>query len=284
MSTDSFKNEYNPKTVSTEKVSGFDFNITPRFKHHFVDTDKPYEWLTIKVFNTLSDLGSQVLDVGAHYGFYTLNAAREVGKFGKVVAVEPIKFNNNLLNDNVRQNGFSDRVVILNNPVSNEEKKVQFNITEASDNSGFYNHPNTRVIEKINATSVTIDGIVKKYGLKNLSTVKIDAEGHECEILDGAKSTLVEQKPVLFLEYNPKCLIQAGRAPEDMFTVLSAHGYVVIFIDDMNDRFIYAKSPSKSWTKFVNEKSYMNVIAIPRKQQKSMMEKLGIFGKKIVKY
>lgn len=267
-----FSQEYSKTNIRPYKVGGFDFNITPRFKEHYVDSDKPYEWLTVKLFNAAIYPGSTAVDVGAHYGYYTLNAAREVGGKGQVISVEPVDFNRSILTENTKANGFQKNVKVVSNPISNTQSKVKFNITEASDNSGFYNHPNTKVIETIQRKSETLDGLLKKSS--NISVIKIDAEGHEIEILSTAKNVLKRERPLLFLEFNPKCLIEANHQPEEMLKIILSLGYKIIFVDDKNSCFISPRYPIKNWRQFVPASSFLNIVAVPKKQHKGYMKSI----------
>src|SRR5262245_13382224 len=61
--------------------------------------------------------GDWVIDVGANIGYYTLLFAQKVGQRGRVFAFEPDPENFELLEHNVRQNGY-DNVVLVNKAVA----------------------------------------------------------------------------------------------------------------------------------------------------------------------
>jgi FkbM family methyltransferase len=56
----------------------------------------------------------------------------------------------------------------------------------------------------------TIDGVVSEFGLKRLDFIKIDVEGFELDVLEGAQHTLAELRPQVFLEFNSFTLIAYG--------------------------------------------------------------------------
>lgn len=270
--TNVFSHEYDPNSIKAYHTAGFKFFITPRFKSHYIDSLHPYEWLTVKAFNASIQPGDTVIDIGAHYGYYTLNAAREAGKTGRVVSVEPVSFNKSILEKNVDANGFKSTISVLDSPVSNTEGKVAFNITEASDNGGFYNHPNTRVVDTIETKAITLRSLLQEA--PGTTVVKIDAEGHECEILESGEELLKSIAPLLFLEFNPKCLAQAKRTPGDFFGILKRCGYKVLFIDDRNNQFFQLRKPAEQWTKIIDPQSYINIIAVPTSRYRAFIKSL----------
>jgi FkbM family methyltransferase len=53
----------------------------------------------------------------------------------------------------------------------------------------------------ISVKTRTLDSVAKEDKIPSL--IKIDVEGHEIEVLDGGKNTLVEKKPLLIIESFP---------------------------------------------------------------------------------
>ena len=69
-----------------------------------------YEPETTRLFKETVKPGMVVVDIGAHVGYYTLLAAKQVGPDGKVYAFEPEPGNHALLLKNIGMNGY-DNVV-----------------------------------------------------------------------------------------------------------------------------------------------------------------------------
>jgi FkbM family methyltransferase len=61
------------------------------------------------------------------------------------------------------------------------------------------------------------------YNLKNLSFMKIDVEGHEYQVLSGAKATILRERPVIFIEIEQRH--QAERNMQDVFEQILSHSY-----------------------------------------------------------
>ena len=83
-----------------------------------------WEKLTTEKFKEVVREGDVVVDLGANMGYFTLLAARLVGKEGKVYAFEPEPINYSLLVKNVELNGY-DNVVTVPKAVSHQSGIVR---------------------------------------------------------------------------------------------------------------------------------------------------------------
>lgn len=135
--------------------------------------------------------GEIVVDVGAHIGFYTLFAACNAKR---VISVEPVPANQELLQDNVRCNGLRN-VETIEEALSNRSGQAVMWATSALDTatssleqgwSGGISVPR----HQIQISCETLDDLVTRQSIDRIDWLKIDAEGHELAILEGAKSAL----------------------------------------------------------------------------------------------
>jgi hypothetical protein len=66
---------------------------------------------------------------------------------------------------------------------------------------------------------VTVDDTVAELGLDRVDFIKIDVEGGELGVLQGAEGTLLRDQPLLLFEVNVFCLWRYGRTlPQDLFS------------------------------------------------------------------
>jgi FkbM family methyltransferase len=77
--------------------------------------------------------------------------------------------------------------------------------------------------------SKTIDSL---FADKKISLLKIDVDGHEIDVLKGAKEVIRKQKPIIFLEFAPKIMKDIGLAPNEITEFLKEAGYNNIKIWD----------------------------------------------------
>ena len=120
------------------------------------------------------------IDIGANIGAYTVLASGEIG--AKTISIEPIPSTYKNLTDNILINGIHNKVQALNIGLGGEKKIIKF--TKSLDT---FNHVATdKEIDTIDVEVDTLDSVT------NLTPalIKIDVEGFETEVLNGANNIL----------------------------------------------------------------------------------------------
>lgn len=146
-------------------------------------------------------------DVGANVGLYTWEV-RKVCPNRNILAFEPDPENIKLLEKTLRGANLQN-VEICKCALSNQLAEVSFfqdNLTSATgcvagkDKPWIEQYLNGSANE-IRVKTETLDSIVRKDRTPIL--IKIDVEGHEIEVLQGARNTLSEAKPLMIIESFP---------------------------------------------------------------------------------
>jgi FkbM family methyltransferase len=148
--------------------------------------------------------GGIVVDVGAHYGRYTLIAANRIGPKGKVIAIEADPNNFDMLNKNIKLNELSENVITLNYAASSNKSKVKLSIPEKESGHTIYSSiiPSRASTEKfIEVNANTLDNLLheNEISIEQINWIKIDVEGAEYEVLKGAKEILSKSKDIALL-------------------------------------------------------------------------------------
>jgi FkbM family methyltransferase len=214
------------------------------------------------IYNHLQS-GTLFIDIGAHYGYYTLLAGTKYPE-NKIIAFEPEPSNYDLLKKNIEMNKLTN-VDIYNLAVSNEEGIKEFAVAEHSSRSGFYEPYLSNILKKINVKTVVIDNVVKDdIPLKIM--IKIDAEGHEIFIIEGMRRLLESTKDVeLFIEYNPDMIKKSGNRPEKLLETLNQCGFDIYIIDDER-RLTFKLDGLKNYQRYFDDhnfnKNYCNLLCI----------------------
>jgi len=144
--------------------------------------------------------GDVVVDVGANIGYYTVLLADKVGNSGKVYAFEPDKTNFEILKKNIEVNRLGN-VILINAAVgSNDGEKILY---KSKENWGDHKLFGDGIKEKIKI--VKLDNFVKE----KVNLMKVDTQGWEPEVIEGAKKIIEKDKPIIFFEYSPASYEQA---------------------------------------------------------------------------
>lgn len=134
-----------------------------------------------------------VFDVGANMGYTAALFADAVGEGGRVVAIEPSPRSFFLLSRSLAK---VRNIELLNLGVSSTESELDFYVTESLDLASF--RP-TEGASKVTVRTVTVDMISADHGQP--SFIKVDVEGHEPRVFDGAAATLArEDRPIIIFE------------------------------------------------------------------------------------
>jgi FkbM family methyltransferase len=169
--------------------------------------------------------GKTVVDIGANMGAHTVNFAEMVGDNGKVFAFEPSRLVYYQLCGNIFANGYPN--VYCENVALGDTTETTYTSVEDLDYfSESVNSGNTHV-GQLGKHTVPVKNL-DDYNLDNVALIKIDVQGYEPYVLDGAKQTILKNKPTIFIEIEPEHLEMFGFNEYDIFNKLFDLGYQVI--------------------------------------------------------
>lgn len=175
-----------------------------------------YEVVRIRAFTEALTQGAVVYDIGANAGIYSLLASSRVGPSGMVCAFEPLERNLSYLRRHLTLNNVQN-CVVLETAVSNREEARRFSVAAWNANMGRLSLDGEILVQ---ATSLD-QCIYGEKGLRPPNIIKIDVEGAELEVLEGASRALSEFHPTIFLE------IHGTQLHADCRAFLLAKGYRV---------------------------------------------------------
>jgi len=166
------------------------------------------EWaqLELDVLLRFVRAGDTVVDVGANLGTHTVAFARAAGAAGRVIAFEPQARVFDLLERNVRSNGYDN--VALYRLALGAEHSVRH--VPALDYAAHVNVGAVSLLTRADGASCAVDMVsLDSFALDAVRLIKIDVEGMECDVLRGAAQTLQRCRPLLSVECNT---VEAGAA------------------------------------------------------------------------
>ena len=188
-------------------------------------------WLREVYYPYLPGREDVVFDVGAHMGFFTLKVAKQVKE---VIAFEPDPWNFKFLLTNIRYNDLLN-VKAFDYALGDSECDV---FLERG-----YGYCRTRITERNTGYKVRmepLDTLVKWLGTTP-DVIKMDVEGYEMKVLNGARSILAR--------FKPKLIIAAYHYPtesEDVVNYLSELGFrcfiyhIPLVIQKSKETYVYA--------------------------------------------
>ncbi len=177
--------------------------------------------------------GDCVWDVGANVGYYTLRFADLVGNDGRVIAFEPSQDNFARLQAAVADHStVASRLLGLSNGAN--EAWVRQGADELGATSEIIK---LRSSDSDHLQPVRVDSgdrLIGRCGVLPPNIIKIDVEGHECEVIEGLKATL--RDPALravFIEMHFAILAAKGRskAPYKIEQLLRGSGFDIRWTD-----------------------------------------------------
>ncbi len=157
-----------------------------------------YEPETTREMERFVHKGDVVYDVGAHAGYLSMYMSKLVGKRGKVFSFEPSPQNRKLLQKNVLDNSIAN-VRITPYAVTNTKGEVKFVLSSPSYGSHIA-HEDEKEQTSLSVQSTTVDEFIASGEGEPPSFIKIDVEGQELAVLQGAVNTLATYHPVVVAE------------------------------------------------------------------------------------
>ncbi len=102
-----------------------------------------------------------------------------------------------------------------------------------------------------------LDTVKTELALPEIALMKIDVEGHELQVLQGAKALIAQDKPDILLEWNPNIAPKLGWTPQDAADLLNTIApYACFTLLENGQRGAFPPPP--------DEKTLVNVLAIPK--------------------
>jgi FkbM family methyltransferase len=178
--------------------------------------------------------GNTFIDIGGHHGLMALTGAKAVGASGKVISFEPNPQAVKIIELHKKINAI-ENVKIVPLGLSNVEGETTFYIQKGnvSWNStiipDFVDDCFHEGFEKQLINITTLDKFVKTENISP-TLIKIDVEGAEFLILEGAIETLRKFRPALLMEFNPVSVKAANSSISTYVEFLKNLNYKLIVL------------------------------------------------------
>jgi FkbM family methyltransferase len=258
-----FTQEYPPKIGS--------FDLKDEGKIDFANWDNPLVIPTVitqemvDFFKKFINKGDLVIDIGANIGDTTVPMSLAAGSSGLTLAFDPNPYVFKILEKNASLNKEKQNIVPLPYAITLQEEEFYYVSSEASFGNGGISSTKNSVhgkfiypdkIKGVNLLSL----LEQKYNdkLKNLSFIKIDAEGYDKEIIKSISGLIEKYKPTIVAESF------GDSTPEEkieLYNVIKQHGYEIFYFEDFNIHTTIIKLKDSS--EINNWRKTINIYAVP---------------------
>jgi len=153
----------------------------------------------LEVLDQIIRPGDTVVDAGAYIGTHTVAFAKLAGERGAVHAFEPLREAVELLSRNSIAHGLSN-IIVYHQALGRAAGSVKVPALDLSKPGDYSAYSAAPAADGTRVERVTLDSL----NLPSCRLLKIDVDGEESQILDGAQSFIARLRPVIFVEANRK--------------------------------------------------------------------------------
>jgi FkbM family methyltransferase len=196
---------------------------------------------------------TNMVDIGAHIGTTSLIMSRHISENCFIYAFEPVY--SNITNLNICENNLQDKIKLFPIGLSDKQDQLESGFIDFSISA---NYGYTRIDTLNQATNnseyiISVDTLDNMH-LENISFMKIDVEGSESNVLNGAIETIIKYYPTIFIELWCTSDNNLKKIKDDTFdyknpllsfSFLFKLGYVCFPVSVQSDDFLFVHHTKK---------------------------------------
>lgn len=166
--------------------------------------------------------GGWFIDVGSSLGLYVVSLSDLVrAADGRIASIEPIPFNKRRQEANIRLNAIEDLVDYADVALGAEPGRVFLAVDPMhADNNAFISTEGD-----VEVPVVTLDHLCRDRGWSGIGAIKMDVEGYEPKVIEGAHETIARERPPILAEFNRERMAINGFTMEASWSFLRSLGY-----------------------------------------------------------
>lgn len=245
------------KQVSFNGITEFKFNGLPFYMLNIAKDDgvvlkylwrDKYEKMSLNLWYKITREDGYCIDIGAHTGIYSI-----IGSLNKkiplMLSFEPYFLNFARLIDNLKINSLKTKHCYLA-AVSNQKGSLKFEVPING-----YHSAGGRISDEGNLpiNAIMIDDINFK---EKVVAIKIDTEGHEFNVIEGAQKTIQNNKPEIIFEINKNSFNSCAN-------LLKKFKYKFYLINEELEKFVEIEKFDENFTRIEGTNCYATVKGHP---------------------
>jgi len=175
-------------------------------------------------------------DVGANVGLFSLAVGGKYRGCGvRIYGFEPCKQTFKIFQDNIHLNGLTNVSAVrtaLSDRIGQGILQLNSDFRDGLNTLGNPSHPASRVVGVESVPLTTIDDFVATNRIERVDVMKVDVEGAELSVFNGARGLLSRQDgPLILYESYGWCTAQFGYHPVEIIWLLREYGYELFTIN-----------------------------------------------------
>jgi FkbM family methyltransferase len=175
--------------------------------------------------------GGTALDIGANIGAHALPMAKVAGGKGRVFAFEPTDYafgkikRNAELNPDIADNLHLSQTLLAKSSLESRPQAIPSSWSLAEEGGEVHPVHGGTFNSLAQADVLALDDFLGARSVDRVDFIKLDVDGYEIDVLEGASGTLRSHRPVIATELAPYIFEERGRSLEEFVSLLSRHGY-----------------------------------------------------------
>ena len=143
-----------------------------------------------------------VIDIGAHYGYFSIFAHLNSAKNSKIIAVEPNKANFEMLTKNIVDSN-SEKIIKINSAIGGKAKMSKLFVGDNVNHSLLEDYSllsEDKGFEEVQI--MTLEEIIVENDLERIDFLKLDCEGAEYDILNKLPKHIFDKIITISMEFH----------------------------------------------------------------------------------
>lgn len=205
---------------TVNSLASFQFDLRPfgqKFAYYYGEWERDHIFAIRSLYR-----GGAFMDVGSSLGLYVVCLGDLVANAGaSVISVEPVPQNLVRQKRNVELNGYQKLVRYFQVALGSAAGELRIGFDEMSGDNNAIIHESGDIAIPV----TTLDRLVDDSECGRVGLIKIDVEGYEPEVVEGARKTIIRDRPIVFAEFNRERMKINGFEMTRSWSFFLDHGY-----------------------------------------------------------